>query len=433
MSHHSMTNDRIRATLDEVAAMRLRRRFRNIGAVLGVLFVALTAGLVAVALCDPEHIAENLAVFPGIVLIAVLIPLSIVGSSMVICFIPLIFYFWARLVDLRRRMVLSLMQTAMETGTSPAEMIRVCAATSSWFFRNALHELAHSLERGLSPAAALGQNPSLARYDVRGILALGKDETQTLKTLEEISQDTRNRSLSESNSVFRIGYLMALIIPMIAVAIFLMMWIVPQFIKIFEDFGVSLPYLTRAFVLLTEFFIDFWYLLFPIVPLVFVAMVFYLVMQTDIVTVRPLGLRRLFRSIDAARFLRVVGTGLKNQVPIPDGINMYHRVAGSSYLKAVARRINTQVKSGGNWIEAFRKAGMVTRGESRLLESAQRAGNLTAVIDQIATSKELKHSGTSDLVSKFVFIPCLLFLGTLVGLFVIAMFLPIVELIKALS
>ena len=433
MSHHSMSNIQMQAILFEVAARRTRQRLRNIGAVLGIFCLATLGGLLTIALCDPSNAADNLAIFPGMVIFALLIPLGILTSSMAICFLPLIFYFWARLSDMRRRVMLSLIQTALETGTPPAEMIKAYAATGSGFFQSSLAQLARSLERGHSPAVALGHNPGLARYDVCGILALGADQAQTLRTLEDISRDTRNRSLSESNSVFRVGYLLALLFPMIAVAIFLMMWIVPQYLKIFEDFGIHLPVLTLVLIEFTRFFVDFWFLFVPLVPVVIVVLVFFLIMQTDVVTLRPFGLRRLFRNIDAARFLRVFGTGLKNQVPIPDSIDTYHRVAASSWLKECAKRINQKIRSGGNWIEAFYSAGMITRAESRLLESAQRAGNLPVVVDQIAGSKELKQSASSDLVSKFVFIPCLLLIGATVGLFVIAMFLPIVKLIWELS
>ena len=466
MSHPAFSPIQMQAIAYEVAVRRSRQRLQNIGAALGILFIAALGGLTAIVLCDPAHAAENVgAMFGGIALIFIVpcylcyllfMPLiqaiaafSVEGFIVVflnillmllaivlVCAVflsPLIFYFRARLADMRRRVMLSLIQTAMETGTPPAEMIRAYAASCSRFFRKSLDRLAGSLERGLSPAAALGQNPGLARYDVCGILALGADEKQTLQTLEDISHDSRNRALSESNSVFRVGYLLALCLPIFPVTIFLMMWIIPQYIKIFEDFGISLPPLTMAIVRFTEFFIHFWFLCIPVVLVVFVAWVFYLIMQTDVVTARPFGLRRLFRSLDAARFLRIFCTGLKNQVPIPDSIDTYQRVAGSSYLKDTAKRINTKIQNGGNWIDAFRGAGMVTSRESRLLETAERTGNLPVVIDQIATSKELKHSGTSDLVSKFVFIPCILFIGTLVGLIVIGMFMPIVELTRALS
>jgi len=159
----------------------------------------------------------------------------------------------------------------------------------------------------------------------------------------------------------------------------------------------------------------------------------FLLMQSEAIAARPPGLRRMFRNIDAARFLRIFSTGLKNQVPVPDSVQVYQRVVTSAYLKESASRINAKITGGGGWIDAFREAGMITAGESRLLEAAQRAGNLPAVVDQIARSKELKHSASGDLVSKFVFIPSLLLIGTLIGLFVVGMFLPMVELVKAMS
>jgi len=347
--------------------------------------------------------------------------------------IPLLLFFWAQVVDTRRRMILSIIQTALETRASAAEMIRIHATTCSWYYRNALHRLAQAMERGLSITAALEQHRGLARYDVCGILTLGADEKQTLKTLEEISRDPRNRSLTQSNNVFRVGYLLAVLIPIAPVVLFLMLWIVPKFIAIFADFGVELPWLTLVIIAFCEFFIQFWFLLFPIVPVVLFLLVFFLLMLTDTIATRPFGLRTMFRNIDAARFLRIFSTGLKNQVPIPDSVKVYQRVVTSAYLKDTAGRINAKITGGGGWIDAFREAGMITAGESRLLEAAQRAGNLSAVVDQIAVSQELRQSASSDLVSKFVFIPCLMLIGTLIGLFVIGMFLPMIELIKALS
>ena len=444
MSQPSLTYQNIQSILAQVAAKRSNDRWRSIGIVLGVLFVAVLCGLVTVALFDPPNASENVAAGSAMILMLIILPLlalvySVPGTLglspvlLILVLIPLILFFWSRLVDMRRRTMLSMIQTAMETGTPPAEMIRVLAATSSSYFRNALYELAMSLERGKSLAVALSQNPRLARYDVCGILTLGKDETQTLCTLDDISRDPRNRTLSESNTIFRVGYLLALFIPMVSIFIFIMMWILPQFIKIFDEFGVTLPLLTRSFVIISDFFIDFWFLFAPIIPLVLVALIFYLLMQADTISSRPPVLRRLFRNLDAARFLRIISTGLKNQVPIPDCIDTYQRVTGSDYLKITAQRINEKIRKGGDWIDAFRKAGMVTLGESRLLEAAQRAGNLPAVVDQIANSKELKQSGSSDLVSKFIFLPCLLLIGILIGVFVIGMFLPMIELIKALA
>ena len=449
MSQNSLAANRMQAILREVAEIRWRNYWKNIGVLLGVLIAASFGGLVAVALSDPANAIENIEMLLGCVLFAIVIPFYIIIAplsqlpvhvflsmsipSMLVCvmfLVPIVLYFWSQVVDSRRRVLLSLLQTALETGTPPAEMIRTHASMYTGDYGFSLEQLVASLENGHSLPVALSKNPKLVRYDVCGILTLGTDEKQTLKTLEDLSRNTRNRTLTQANCVFRVAYLLAMCLPMFLLVFFIQMWIAPQFRAIFEDFGMSLPPLTRAVfdfgtpvaMLATVFF-----------PFVAIGMFLFLLMQSDVISSRPFGLRRLFRNVDASRFLRIFSTGLKNQVPIPEGLDIYRRVTVSSYLKNVAERINKTIRSGGNWIDAFRKARIITAGESRLLESAQRTGNLPTVIDQIAESKDLKQSGTGDLVSKFVFIPCMLLIGSLVGLFAVGMFLPIIALIWGLS
>ena len=449
MSQNSLATNRMQAILREVAETRWRNYWINIGTILVVLIAASFGGLVAVALSDPANAIENIETLLGCVLFAIIIPFYVIiapltqlpipvflgmsVTSMFACvmfFVPIVLYFWSQVVDSRRRVLLSLLQTALETGTPLAEMIRTYATTYSGNYGYSLEQLVASLENGHSLPVALSKNPKLVRYDVCGILTLGTDEKQTLKTLEDLSRNTRNRTLTQANCVFRVAYLLAMCLPMFLLVLFIHMWIAPQFEAIFEDFGMSLPPLTRAVfdfgmpvaMLATLFF-----------PFVAIGMFLFLLMQSDVISSRPFGLRRLFRNVDASRFLRIFSTGLKNQVPIPEGLDIYRRVTVSFYSKNVAERINKKIRSGGNWIDAFRKAHIITAGESRLLESAQRTGNLPTVIDQIAESKDLKQSGTSDLVSKFVFIPCMLLIGSLVGLFAVGMFLPLIALILGLS
>ena len=419
MTHPSLTHDRMQTIIAEVAAKRSRQRWRDIGAVLGVLYIALSAGLATVALCDPSQAGKNF----GILLV------YFFGLTFVLLF-PLL---CPKFNDLRRRLMFSLIQTAMETGTPPAEILRAHATVYSQPMRDKLDQLANSLENGNSLAVALSQNPDLVRYDVCGIIELGSDEVQTLRMLEELPHDSCSYAPAEANDSFDASYLPTQCFFTIAIVCFLMMWIVPQLSAIFADFEISLPPLTLAIIACCDFFIDYWFCLAPVIAVPLCLSIFITMLQNDKMKSRLPVLRRLFRHIDGARFLRIFGAGLKNQVPIPDSIDTYQRVVNNHYLKKIAQRINEKIRNGGDWIDAFRQAGMVTRGESRLLESAQRTGNLSVVVDQIAIGKELKHGRTGDLMNKLVTIPCLLFNGTLVGLIVIGMFLPIVELIKALA
>ena len=413
-----LTHDRLQAILTQVAARRSRQRWRNFAGFLGVLCIAFLAGLVIVAVCDPSHIVTNFGHLSVV----------IVGVTLVLI-LPL---FAPHFADLRHRLMFSLIQTALETGTPPAELLRAHATVCSPKMRDRLNQIASSLESGNSLTVALHQHPDLVRYDVCGIIELGSDEKQLLRTLEELPGDT---SIQSSPDNLEPTYPAAQCFFALAIVIFLMMWIVPKYTAIFADFEITLPPLTRTIIACADFFIVYWFMFVPVFGGLFFLTAFGLALQNDkmLLWSRWPILRRLFRNIDGARFLRVFGTGLKNQVPIPDCIAAYQRVVYNRCLKKIAERINERITSGGDWIDAFRKSGMVTTGESRLLESAQRAGNLPAVVEQIANAKERKHARTSELVNKLVSIPCVLFIGTMVGLIVVGMFLPILELLRALA
>jgi type II secretory pathway component PulF len=55
------------------------------------------------------------------------------------------------------------------------------------------------------------------------------------------------------------------------------------------------------------------------------------------------------------------------------------------------------------------------------------------MLEQLAIGKERAQLRRDDLTSKLIFIPCLMGMAAVIGVFVIAMFLPLTHLIKALT
>jgi type IV pilus assembly protein PilC len=380
-------------------------------------------------LSDPGQAIENVGVLARFYITLIIVIVLLVVKYTLI-FWPFLLYFWASLAASRQRTMLALIQTAYETGTPADEIIRIHAAGCSFRYGRKLTRLADAIRNGKPLAATLSETPGLARYDVLGIIHLGGGDQQTLETLNAVADHSRRRDIVQSNSVVRTGYLLVMCIPILWLVMFMNLWIVPEFQKIFEEFGLKLPTVTM---LVFDYGMTVAALMVLAFPFVALALTLYLIMQTDAVTFRPFGLRRLFRSVDAARFLRVFGTGLKRETPLPEIIAAYRRATGSAYLARLAERIDKGILAGRDWIDVFQKTGVLTTGESRLLESARRAGNLVTVVDRIADGKESGQAGKNDLLSKFVFTPCILLIGSLVGVFVTAMFLPVISLIHALA
>ncbi|GHV09432.1 hypothetical protein AGMMS50229_19620 [Campylobacterota bacterium] len=429
---YDFLSPRMQMIIQQTDQRRFREFWGGLGIFFGVLFATAAVALAVTLATDVNNtfaFDSKIAAFFGGMTVAVFGVIGIV-TSCVITNCPFIFYFWVNIHTSRQRMFLALIQTALETRTPLSLMVHAHALESvSPFYRNKLNRFATLLEAGKPLSRALTEEPGLLRYDVQGILGIEADQEETLQALENIAPATRFSALTQSNSIVRTGYFLVLCFPMFWVTLFFNMWIIPQFEKIFLDFGLPLPPLTQlVFGLRGECI-----LLFLLVPALALFLIVHLILQTDVFLFRPFLFRRMFRKADSARFLRIFNMGLKHQMPIPDILAVYQRTVSSAYLAEKALRIKRKITNGLAWIDALRREKFVTTGESQLLESAQRAGNVNTVISEIAESKEQKQTAVNDLMSKFIFIPMILVVGFFVGAFTIAVFLPIVELITDLS
>ena len=421
--------------LRDVGFRRRRENLANVFKALGVLLLAMVVAWLAIIIYgEGQWQAVADATFHIAILVwFVFVSVFLVVQGLIGVFWPILLYFWACVVAVRQRTLLSLVQTALETKTPPPNMIRAYATSCYPWYAVRLQRFADALEAGLSLDEAVRKNWGLFRYDVAGMIRLGGDNPETLRTVEEIAQDERDFSMFRTSQVVRVIYLFGLVGYMMVIIPGMLVWIVPRFEAIFSEFDTELPGLTLVVVLVSDMFVRYWYLLaFPF-WLLGMAFLVYLILQTNIVTFRPFGFRRIFRNMDAAKFLMVFSVGIRHRYPIPSILEMYRWTVPSEYLRRKGKKIQTEVEKGRDWIDAVRRAGFVSRAEAALLHTAERTGNTASVLDQLARSKDRSQIREDDLVSKMVFIPLLFVLGAIIGVFAVGMFMPIIKLITSLS
>jgi len=233
--------------------------------------------------------------------------------------------------------------------------------------------------------------------------------------------------------MIRFIYLICICVMFMQVTMFLMIWIVPKFQDIFNSFETELPLMTMIAMTLSRLIFEYWFLMFPFCMLIPLALFVYLAIQTDLLAARPFGLRRAFRNLDAARFLRLMSVGLNRNRPQGEVLSYYYRTVRSGYLARVGLWMHRKIDQGHSWIQTLYRAAMIRREEIPLLESAERTGNLPHVLEEIAFCKDQAQIRSAEWVSKILFVFCILALATLVGFFVIAFFLPVIRLIMNLS
>ena len=419
------------AILREVQSRRRGENVANAFKLVGMVCLVLFATWLVMVLAAPHRIEETTGFV--VLLVSSCFYLAIDTTiKIVIVFWPFLLYLWASVRAARQWTLLSLLQTSIETGKPLQNIVWAYAAGCSKRYAARLNRFAAALESGYSLDAAIREHRKLFRYDIAGMIRLG-DSPETLLSLEAVAQDERDFAGIRTYNVFRIIYLCMVVFWMLLLMSFLFMKIVPEFEKIFVDFGSQLPSMTAVVISTSQFAVQYWYLMAPFAVLIILSAVAYLILQTNAVTFRPIGFRRIFYSTDAAKFLRIFAVGVRHRFSIPAILERYRWTVPSDYLRQKGMRIQKSVEQGGVWIDAVRRVGFVNEPEASLLRSAERTGNLATVLDQLAQSKERSQIRKDDLFSKLMFIPLVFLLGGVIGTFVIGMFMPLLKLVSDLA
>lgn len=360
--------------------------------------------------------------------------------SLAIIFWPIMLGIVTTYMLVRQNILLSLVRTALETGTSIPQVLH-CHALAlnrrSWY-RRQLDQLVALLQSGLSMEEALRHKRcrSLIRYDVLCALRLGSGEKKTFDALRETVEEQQFRTRVQTATLARLGYLFALVFAFLLITTFQLVLIMPKFAEIFKDFGIALPTIT-LFVMNTSHYAV---MFFPLIALFFLVAlpwlfffgILYLFLQSGVMTVRPVGFRTLCRSFDAARFLRILSIGIARGKPLEQSVLTYIEACPSTYLKNRAQTFLNRIVAGYEIAPILRGLGYLNANEEAFVASANKTGNLAFALEQLAATKEERQIAATDSYSKLLFIPAILLFGAIVGTFMIAMFLPLTHLIKAL-
>ena len=415
----------------EVRSRRRRENVANAFKLLGICCLALAAAWIAMLVAAPQQ-AENTNNF---VVTTLGVGLYLVFQCAIygILFLPFLLYVWAVYQVNRQRTLLTLIQNAAETGKPLQEIVRAYALGCTRRYAARLMWFAAALDAGQSLENAVRYHWWLFRYDIASMLRLGGNTPEVIRSLETVAQDEGNFAPIRTFSIIRITWLCSTAFCMLAIVNFVLLMIVPTFIEMFDDFAVVLPGPTLFLLLVSEAFIHYWFLLMPFFWLFVVFIVVYVILHTNALICRPFGFRRIFRSSDSAKFLMVFAAGIQKQQPISTILGTYCQTVPSDYLRKKGLQIQHAVAQGKNWIDAVCHSGFISRPEASLLKSAERTGNIAAVLNQLALSKERSQIRKDDLYNKLLFIPAVFLFGAIVGTLVVAMFLPMVEMISALS
>jgi len=213
----------------------------------------------------------------------------------------------------------------------------------------------------------------------------------------------------------------------------ILVFVIPAFEKMFADFGGALPGPTQIVINMSNFVQD--YILVIIGAIILAIFGFKKIYATrkgrDYIDDWALKLPVfgvLIRKVAVAKFTRTLGTMVSSGVPILDGLDIVSKTAGNRTVEKAIIKVRQSISEGNTIAEPLSKSGVFPPMVCQMIAVGEQAGSIDTMLNKIA---DFYDDEVDDAVSNLTAMmePLLmLFLGTVVGGLVIAMYLPIFKL-----
>ena len=218
----------------------------------------------------------------------------------------------------------------------------------------------------------------------------------------------------------------------------LLIFVIPTFAGFFESANVPMPLPTRIVMGLSDFLISYWWAV--AAALAGVGWLFRAYRQTpagrlttDRLLLRLPILGTVIRKAAIARFSRTLGTLVQSGVPILDGLEITARTAGNRVVEDAVMKSRASIAGGETISEPLKRSDVFPPMVVQMINVGEQTGGLDDMLSKIADFYDEEVDSSVSALTSIIEPVMIVFLGAIVGGMVVAMYLPIFDIIKTVE
>lgn len=223
----------------------------------------------------------------------------------------------------------------------------------------------------------------------------------------------------------------------IAVTLFIVTFVIPQFVAIFMKAGIALPLPTLILFKVGIAIKQYWYLLILTVIALWLAIRFYGNRETGRLNFDRLKLKLpiigpLHRKAAISRFGRTLGTLVASGVPILECLDITKEVIGNEVLARVIGNVRNAVEKGEDIAEPLKLSEEFPQDTVQMVSVGEKTGSLDEMLNKISDFYDMSLGYTIKKLTTVLEPIFLLIMGSLVGFIMASMLLPMFDMMKML-
>ena len=216
----------------------------------------------------------------------------------------------------------------------------------------------------------------------------------------------------------------------IMVMIGMLLFIIPIFANMYNDLGGKLPTLTRIMMGVSGMLKGYWFIIFPVIGLTVWALMRLKNTEQgrrvwDKFKLKlPMKIGPIIQKLAVARFSRTFATLVSSGVPILQAIDITGKTSGNTVMEDAMVDVKESVRSGEPIAKPLMRVGVFPPMVTHMISIGEETGALDAMLNKIADFYEDECDAAVKSLTSIIEPIMMMFIGGLVGLIVISMYLP---------
>jgi type IV pilus assembly protein PilC len=297
-----------------------------------------------------------------------------------------------------------------------------------------LLDIKSDVETGSSLAAAFRKQPLYFDALYCNLVQAG-EQAGILETLLDRLATYKEKILAIKSKIkSAMFYPVAVIVVAFIITAVIMIFVIPAFKQVFVSFGADLPAPTLVVMGMSDFFVEYWYLIFGVL-IGGIWGFFALWKRSQAVQIamdRWLLKMPLFGDIVKksviARWTRTLSTMFAAGVPLVEALDSVGGASGNYVYQIATKQIQQEVSTGTSLTTSMQNANVFPNMVVQMTSIGEESGALDNMLSKVADFYEQEVDDAVEALSSLMEPLIMVVLGVLIGGMVVAMYLPIFKL-----
>jgi type IV pilus assembly protein PilC len=310
--------------------------------------------------------------------------------------------------------------------------------SESPFLIKAVAEIRREIERGASLSAAMAKHPKVFNQMYVSMIRSGETGGVLEDVLERLASNIEREVSLRHRIKSAMTYPVVVVCFVTLIMLAMLLFIVPQFKTIYDQLHGTLPVPTKLLLALSDVVKKY----FLLIVLAGVGAAFGLRRyvktergrwQWDRLKLKIPIFGSLFKKTALARFARVLGMLNRSGVPILQSLDVVADTVNNALMSKAIKDVQESVKQGESLAKPLARHDMFPPMVVQMLAVGEETGALDTMLEKMATFYDEEVTATVDALTSLIEPVMIFVIGGMVGVAVIALYLPMFNVINLIK